>query len=56
MTLNYATAIGEIKKTLDLGNRPFSKSSWAALSSLSFACLRGGECNATVAKIRDTLG
>jgi len=31
-----------------LGNHPFSKRSWAALSSLSFAVLRGGDFSATV--------
>lgn len=45
-----------IKKLLDLSNRPLSKSSWAALSSLSFAVLRGGWFNKTVVTIREALG
>lgn len=45
-----------IKKLPDLSNHPLSKSSWAAPSSLSFAILRGGGFNKTVATIREALG
>lgn len=48
--------MGEIKKSLDLSDHPFSKRSWAALSSPSFAIFWGGEFNATVATIRETPG
>lgn len=48
--------MGEIKKSLDLSNHPFSKSSWAALSSLSFTVLWGREFSATVATIREAVG
>lgn len=45
-----------IKKFLDWSNHPLSKSSWAALGSLSFAILRGGRFNKTVATIREAPG
>lgn len=56
MTLNYATVVGEIKKSLHLSGHPFSKSGQAGLSSLSFAVLQGGKFNITVATIRETVG